>query len=109
MKRLLIGGLLLVLSAISISQAEEKKPAPSPQESKQQLEDTFGAMIPLTGKMVEAMMETQLTVLAKPESAEKVARYIKNLHDALIKQGFSKDEAMKIVTSLPIPSAPSSK
>jgi hypothetical protein len=34
-----------------------------------------------------------------------MARYVKNFYDALIKQGFSKEEAFKIVTSLSMPAA----
>jgi hypothetical protein len=72
---------------------------------RQQMEVAFGAMAPMMGKMMEAMIEAQLAVISKPDSAEKMAQYVKNFYEALIKQGFSKDEAFKIVTSVSLPSA----
>lgn len=59
-------------------------------------------------KMIEVGIESQLTVLSKPEAAEKMARYVRNFQEALIKQGFSKEEALRIVTSLSLPSATAS-
>lgn len=109
MKRMLVCGLALALTSVGIGREEEKKPAPTAEETRQQIETMFGAMLPMTGKMVQIMTEAQLDVLAKPESSEKVARYIKNLYDALIKEGFPKEDALRIVTSLPLPSTPSSK
>lgn len=110
MKRLLIYVLVLLLGIISVGNAQEKRPQPSGEEIQQQMEKTFAMMEPMMGKMVEAMIEAQLSVVSKPESAEKMARYVKNFQEALVKQGFSREEALRIVTSLPMPSAsPSSK
>jgi hypothetical protein len=110
MKRLLIYVLVLLLGIISVGNAQEKRPQPSGEEIQQQMEKTFAMMVPMMGKMVEAMIEAQLSVVSKPESAEKMARYVKNFQEALVKQGFSREEALRIVTSLPMPSAsPSSK
>jgi len=105
MKRILVIILIAMFGFVSIGNAEESKQKPSPEEVQKQMETTFSMMIPMMGKMMEAMIEAQLTVLAKPESAQKVAIYIKNLKEALIKQGFTKEEAIKIATSLPLPSA----
>ncbi len=38
-------------------------------------------------------------VLAKPETAQNLATFVRNLYDALISKGFSKDEALRIVSS----------
>ncbi len=38
-----------------------------------------------------------LDAYANPVVAEKEAAYLRNLYEALIKKGFSKDEALKIV------------
>jgi len=103
MKKLVVCALLFVL--VSVTNAQEKRPQPSPEEVRQQMEVAFGAMAPMMGKMMEAMIEAQLAVVSKPDSAEKMARYVKNFYQALIKQGFSKEEAFKIVTSISMPSA----
>jgi hypothetical protein len=103
MKKLLVCTLFFIL--VSVVDAQEKRPQLSPEEMRQQMEVAFGAMAPMMGKMMEAMIEAQLTVISKPDSAEKMAQYVKNFYEALIKNGFSKEEAFKIVTSISIPSA----
>jgi len=103
MKKFLL--VVLLLSFVSVVNAEEKRPQPSPEEVRHQMEVAFGAMAPMMGKMMEAMIEAQLSVVSKPESAQKMATYVKNFYEALIKQGFSKEEAFKIVTSVSLPSA----
>ena len=105
MKTLLICILVIVLGFIAVGNTQEKPPQPSPEAMRQQMEAAFGAMAPMMGKMTEAMIEAQLLIISKPESAEKMATYVKNFYEALMKQGFSKDEAFKIVTSVHIPSA----
>ena len=53
--------------------------------------------------MAEATMETTLWALSKPEAAERLATFSRNYYDALIKKGFTKDEALRIVLSVGIP------
>jgi len=106
-------GVCLLLSAMCLStpylteaadQAESDK-KPSPEEMRQMMDATFGAMVPMMAKMTEAMIQTSLREGEKPETAAKLAVFKKNLYDALIKQGFSKEEAFQIVLSTAIPSA----
>ena len=51
------------------------------------------------GQLVAVTMTARLAVLAKPETAQNLATFVRNLYDALIAKGFSKDEALKIVTA----------
>jgi hypothetical protein len=97
MKRLLIGSLAFVLSIGWIANATDKPASP------EQVSAAMDKMTPAVIKMAETMYEFQLGKLSEPQTAEKLARYIKNLNEALIKEGFSKEEALKIVTSLPLP------
>jgi hypothetical protein len=62
-------------------------------------------MIPMMGKMTEVMIEIQLMEGAKPETAAKLAAFKKNLYDALIGQGFSREEAFQIVLNTSLPTA----
>jgi hypothetical protein len=108
MKKVFVYALFLAL--VSVTHAQETRPQPSPEQVREQMEAAFGAMAPFMGKMMEAMIEAQLTVVSKPASAEKMAQYVKNFYEALLKQGFSKHEALRIVTSISMPSAsPSTK
>ena len=80
------------------------------QQSPQQVQELMNTMMgPMMGKMMESMMDSLFKVLAKPESSEKLATFIKNFYDALIAKGFSEEEAIKIIISIGIPSAPTMK
>ncbi len=63
----------------------------------------------MMAKMMESMMEAMFTTMAKPQTAEQLATFSKNYYDALIAKGFSKEDALRIVTSVGIPSIPSMK
>jgi len=83
---------------------------PSPEEMQKIMDATMGAMVPVMGRMVEVMVEAQLKIAVLPETADRIARFKKNLYDALLKQGFSKDQAMQLVIATGLPSAtPASK
>jgi len=60
------------------------------------------------GQMMAAMLQGTLTVLAQPETAEKLATFTKNYYDALLRKGFTREEALRLVSSvgLPLPGAP---
>jgi hypothetical protein len=74
------------------------------------MDATMGAMVPMMGRMMEVMIEAQLKSAVLPGTAERIATFKKNLYDALLKQGFSKDQAMQLVVATGLPSAsPSSK
>jgi len=49
------------------------------------------------------MLESTLTTLAKPENAERLAEFTKHYYDALIKRGFTKQEALQLVAAMGIP------
>jgi hypothetical protein len=65
-------------------------------------------MGPMMAQMATVMLESTLTVLAKPENAERLADFTKHYYDALIKRGFTKEEALQIVvaTGFPKPMSP---
>lgn len=51
------------------------------------------------GQLAAVSLTARLAVLAKPEAAQNLATFVRNLYDALVAKGFSKDEALKIVTA----------
>jgi TonB family protein len=87
----------------SKSTADTTKPSQLSQEEIQQM------MVPMMRQMMESMMDGILTTLAKKESAEKLALFKKNLYDALLAQGFTKEQALQIAIATGIPSMPSIK
>ncbi|HEX2679674.1 MAG TPA: hypothetical protein VHQ03_00095 [Candidatus Dormibacteraeota bacterium] len=62
-----------------------------------------GMMGPMMEQMMTAGMTATLKVLAKPESAQQLATFVKNFYDALIAKGFTKDDALKIVMAVGMP------
>ena len=61
------------------------------------------ARLPFMAKEIELKLRTQLKVLGDPESSAMLARYIHNLYENLIKEGFSKEEALQIASRVPSP------
>lgn len=78
---------------------------PSPQMMQQQAE----MMAPMMEHMMQAMMEGSLIVLGKPETAERIATFTKNYYDALLRKGFSNENALKIVMAHGIPALPTGR
>lgn len=101
----------LAALAISLSllapavRAQDQANQPSPEQVQQMMEATFNSMVPYMAKMVEAMIQSQLRVLARPESAAQMATYIRNFYLELVKQGFSEAQALQIASSIAVPSA----
>ncbi len=44
--------------------------------------------------------DAALDLMAKPQTADRVAAYIHNLYNSLIKEGFTKEESLQIVASI---------
>jgi hypothetical protein len=95
---------------VAADQATDAKKERTPEEMKQFMDATFGAMVPMMAKITEIAIQTQLKEGAKLETAAQLATFKKNLYDALIKQGFSKQDAFQIMLNTSLPSAtPSTK
>lgn len=73
---------------------------------RQIMKDQMESMGTMWGRMAEDMMNATVNTMSKPEVAEKMATFTKNYFDALIAKGFTRQEALQIVTSVRIPTAP---
>jgi hypothetical protein len=62
-------------------------------------------MGPVFGNMAQSMLQARLAAMADPKTAEQLAKFSRNYFNALVAQGFSEDQALKIVTSVGLPSA----
>lgn len=93
-----------MLTSNAIAQQPAPQP-PNPEQMKQIMQATMGAMVAVLGPMTDAVIEAQLSAAVKPETATRIALFKKNLYDALLKQGFESYEAMHIVVTTPLPSA----
>jgi hypothetical protein len=60
-------------------------------------------MVPMMSQMATVMLESTLTALAKPENADRLADFTKHYYDALVKRGFTKEEALQLVAAMGFP------
>jgi len=101
-----VGASLGTLLTASLAEAQAR-PAPAP--SQEQVQQQMDMMGPAMAKMMENMYSGMLRAMAKPESADQLATFMKNYRDALVAKGFSKEEAMQIVKGTGMPSMPASR
>lgn len=116
--RMIYSKLTLVAAALAIalptyaqqaSPDQAHKPPPSPEQVQQLMQSsmraTMGTMVEIMGPMTEAALNAQITIAAKPETAERLAVFKKNLFDALVKKGFTQSQALQIVIATNPPTA----
>lgn len=96
---------VLFVSFSATAYAEEQQQT-TPEQQQQMMEQAMSNMLPFMGQMMKIMLHVQFEVLAEPETADKLATFTRNYYEALLKKGFSKDEALKIVMNMQIPSLP---
>ena len=93
--RLTIAAVALLL--VVVSPASAQRPGAPDSATMAQMAGMFNQMGPMYESMSQAMIEGTLKALEKPETIERLAHFARRYYDALIKQGFSKDEALQIV------------
>ena len=97
---------LLTVPLLLAPRLMAQRPTP-PDSMRRQMQEASQMMVPMMQQMAVVMMEGTLTALAKTENAERLADFTRNYYNALIKRGFTKDEALQIVMATGIPRAPS--
>lgn len=104
-------GLTTPLQAQTVTSGSAARPQqPTPEQMQQIMQATMGAMVSVMGPMTDAVIEAQLANAAKPETAERIATFKRNLFEALMKKDFTPQQALQIVVATSPPSAtPSAK
>ena len=93
--RLTIAVFALLVAGVSPSSAQQ--PGAPDSVTFAQMAGMFNQMGPMYESMSQAMIEGTIKALDRPETIERLARFARRYYDALIKQGFSKEEALQIV------------
>jgi hypothetical protein len=111
MKKLLLLSLLFLgICATSFAQnkpkARSKQIVDSVSVTSQSSHDPFGGMMgmmnsfgPMMSNMAKSLMDAQLDYYKQPGKLEEIAKLNKQYFDALVKEGFTNDQALKIITS----------
>ena len=108
-KKLIVGFLLAGFSMFPFQSAlaeetttestSQKQTDSFPSQQFQQIQQAQQMVGNMMGSMIEAMAKS----MAKPEVAEYFATFTKQYYDALVTRGFSKEEALQIVTATGLP------
>ncbi len=100
-----------LLGACAAAHAQLPQPSkPTPDQLQSMMDASMVSMLPMLARMTEVQLDTQLKYAARPETAERIATFKKNLFDALRAKGFTAEQAIQITNSTPLPAAaPSGK
>lgn len=104
MKKTLVALCFLGLAGVSSVSAQQQQM--SPQQMQQMMQQQMQMMGPMLDRMTRTQMNAQFDILAQPETADKLAAYTRNYYQALLKRGFSKEEALAITQHIGIPVIP---
>ncbi len=96
---------LFGLSTLAQAQQPQK---PTPEQLQSMMDASVVSMLPTMARIDEVHMETQLKLAERPETAERIATFKKNLFDALRKKGFTAEQSLQILNSTALPAAPAS-
>ena len=103
-RHILVITALLGLSAAALAQVPLPQ-KPTPEQMQTMADASMVSMLPMVGRITEAHLEAQLKVAERPETAERIATFKKNLFDALRKKGFTAEQSLQILNSTLLPSA----
>lgn len=95
---------LCSLSSLAFSQALPSS-KPSPEDMQKMMDASMVSMLPMLGRMTEVHLEAQLKVAERPETAERIATFKKNLFDALRRKGFTAEQSLHMVNLTALPAA----
>ena len=89
---------IIVLGMSRPATAQQPTPAHMPDSASfAQMAGMFNQMGPMYEAMTQSMIEGTIKALERPETIERLARFARRYFDALLKQGFTKEEALQIV------------
>lgn len=79
--------------------------APSAPPSRADMQQQMNDMVPMFGNMASSMLQGRLAALSDPNTATQLAKFHRNLYNALMAQGFDAEQALRIVMAVGLPSA----
>lgn len=75
-------------------------------EEMQEMQQQIRAMLPMMSATLHNLTQGTMQALAEPETAQNLAKFVRNYYQALIAQGFSREEALRIVSNVGLPGIP---
>lgn len=103
---LLPGLCLSALASVCLAQTGNSAPSSSrDEEIRRLMESTSNSVVPSVARMADAVLDAELKFAERPETAVRMAAFKRNLYEALLKKGFTADQAMQITLHTPLPSS----
>ncbi len=96
---------LVLLLPSGFASAQETRPTSPTENSRDQMEDQspdakmMREMFTRVAQYVTMAMDSHLDYLGKPSTTLKLAKFQKNYFDALVAQGFTEEQAIRIISS----------
>lgn len=91
---------LVLCSSGALAQTAQR---PAPEEMLKMADSSTAATLATLERTVEAQLNAELKVAERPETAERIASFKKNLFEALRKKGFTAEQSLQIVLATPVP------
>ena len=102
---LLVSFVLCALCGHVAAQSVPAAPSrPSPEELLRMTDASSASTLMMLERVQETQLNAQLKMAERPETAERIATFKKNLFDALRRKGFTADQSFQIMASTPLPS-----
>ncbi len=107
-----LGGLMLAAAASTLQAQQPEAPAAKPPDSAamaatfRQAAGMFNQMGPMYENMMHAMVQGTLSALADSTNVERLATFTRMYYLALVRHGFTREEAVQIVAGFGIPLRP---
>jgi hypothetical protein len=98
----------LLALAVPVLRAQQPTPKPSGPDTSvaaqfQQVAGMFNQMGPMYETMMRSMVEGTLKALADSANVERLAVFSRRYYLALVRQGFTREEALQIVAGVHLP------
>ncbi len=87
------------LNGVVHAQTPSPSSPPMSQEDLQKRSAALASLAPLVSKTTEELVEAQLKIAERPETAERIATFKKNFFDALRRKGFTVEQAMQLTVA----------
>jgi len=101
-----LAGVLLTIAPAAFAQQPTPAAAPHDTSTPPQLQQMMGMlnqMGPMYETMMKSMVDGTLKAMGQPENIERMAVFARGYYEALIRHGFTKDEALHIVAGVGVP------
>ncbi len=93
-------GLAACLAGAAHAQTSPSSPPAAPMSQEEQKRAAaLASLAPLVSKTTEELVEAQLKIAERPETAERIATFKKNLFEALRRKGFTAEQAMQLTVA----------